>query len=132
MIVIVGVIVLLATGIVAGTTASLGRSETLQMRSEALSHAQAGIELTRQLRDAGWGDLVNMGTPETTYCVGSDGDWNGPCTVNVDNKFTREITLNYVAADLTVRVTSTVAWGDTTNPLNKVHLDTYLTNWKLQ
>ena len=135
MIVIVGVIVLLATGIVAGTTASLGRSETLQIRSEALSEAQAGIELTRALRDAGWDDLVNKGTPETAYCVGSGG-WaeytDPPCVVNINNMFTRTITLKYVAATLTVQVISEVAWGDTSNPLNKVYLTTYLTNWKLQ
>ncbi len=134
MIVIVGVIVLLATGIVAGTTASLSRSEVLRVRSEALSHAQVGVELARGLRDAGWSAFEAMGSSGgTLYCVGSGGAFvQATCAPNIDNKFTRTVTLQttMVPGVPTMKVTSDVKWGDTTNPLNAVQLITYLTQWK--
>lgn len=137
MIVVIGMVVLLTTGIVAGTTASLSRSETSQVRSNALSFAQEGIELARKTRDSGWDAFALMGESETTYCVGSDGAWGAsPCTVpNIDNKFTRSITLKLIPipAKPTMKemnVTSRVAWGDTTNSSNAVQLTTYLTGWK--
>jgi len=136
MIVIIGIVVLLATGIVASTTSSLSRSETSQSRSDALSFAQAGIELARGLRDTGWDTFSHMGG---TYCVGSDGTFGQPhttCTThNIDDKFTRAVTLQLaqIPADLTkeeMKVTSRVTWGDTTNLSNAVQLTTYLTGWK--
>lgn len=138
MIVIVGMVVLLVTGIVAGTTVALSRSETSRVRSEALSLAQAGIELTREMRDSGWDAFALHGSSETTYCVGSDGMWGpSPCAVpNIDNKFTRSITLHIIPIPETappmeeMKVISRVVWGDTTNPSNAVQLTTYLTEWK--
>lgn len=134
MIVIVGVIVLLATGIIAGTTASLSRSETSRVRSEALSHAQAGIELARGLRDDGWAAFAAMNSSES-YCVGSDGNFGvhqPSCTAfNIENTYIRSVKLELTDSD-TMNVTSKVVWGDTTNPLNTVHLTTYFTDWKLQ
>jgi len=138
MVVVIGMVVLLVTGIVAGTTVSLRRSETSQRRSNALSFAQEGIELARKTRDSGWTAFALLGSSETTYCVGSDGLWNpsSPCSPNIDNKFTRSIMLHIIPIPDTdppmdeMKVTSRVAWGDTTNPLNTVHLITYLTGWK--
>ena len=54
MVVVIGVVVLLAVGIIAGTTASLSATENAQTRSNALKFASEGIERTRELRDAGW------------------------------------------------------------------------------
>jgi type II secretory pathway pseudopilin PulG len=132
MIIIVGVIVLLATGIVAGTTAALSRSETLQARSEALSQAQAGIELARGLRDNGWNTFATKGTPATTYCVGSGGGFvTGTCMPPyIDNRFKRYVTLELTTIGSpptpTMKVTSKVVW----DPSNAVQLSTYLTQWK--
>lgn len=114
MVVVIGMVVLLATGIVAGTTAALSHSATSQTRSQALSYAQAGIELARGTRDSGWQNLVN-GTTVTTI---------GP--------YTRSVTflLINVYGVQTMKVTSRVTWGDTTNPSNAVQLITYLTQWK--
>jgi len=66
MIVVIGVVVLLTTGIVVGTTTSLSRSETSETRSQALSYAQEGIELARGLRDAGWNTFTALGNPQST------------------------------------------------------------------
>lgn len=120
MIVVIGMVVLLATGIVVGTTASLSRTESSQVRSQALSIAQAGIELARVTRDTGWEAFAALGDPEST-------------TVStIDNTFTRSITfqLTTISGISTMKVTSQVIWGDTTNPLNKVKLTTYLTQWR--
>lgn len=133
MIVVVGVIVLLATGIVAGTTASLSRTETLKVRSEALTHAQTGIELARGKRDEGWNTFWLMGSAGgIVYCVNSAGVWSGePCSVNIDNTFTRSVTLQTTSSPVpTMIVTSNVIWGDISNPSNAVKLRTYLTQWK--
>lgn len=136
MIVVIGMVVLLATGVVAGTTISLSRSGASQIRTDALTVAQAGIELARGQRDNGWDAFALRGTPQSTYCVGSDGAFGQAqtsCTaVNVDNKYTRSVTLQMttISGISTMKVTSSVTWGDTTNPLNKVELTTYLTQWR--
>lgn len=137
MIVIVGMVILLVTGIVAGTTASLSRSETSKVRSAALSFAQEGIELARGQRDNGWNAFMSMGSPGgILYCVNSNSppDWTagGTCPPNVDSTFTRSVTLKFdpVAGIPTMTVISQVKWGDTTNPSNSVQLTTYLTQWK--
>lgn len=133
MIVVVGMVVLLTTGIVAGTTISLSRSETSKIRSSALTFAQAGIELARGQRDNGWDAFEAMGTPSSTiYCVGSNGAFvKETCTTNIDNRFTRSVTLEFTPAS-GMKVTSRVVWGDTTNPTNTntVQLITYLTQWR--
>ena len=123
MIVIIGIVVLLATGIVAGTTVSLSRSKTSQVRSQALSIAQAGIELARATRDTGWEAFAALGDPQST-------------TVStIDNTFTRSVTLQLIPIPAVptmeeMKVTSRVAWGDTSNPSNAVELTTYLTQWR--
>jgi type II secretory pathway pseudopilin PulG len=134
MIVIIGIVVLLATGVVAGTTVSLSRSETSEIRSDAVSYAQSGIELARSLRDAGWDAFAAMGTPVSTYCVGSDGTFGQPpCTaLTIDGRFARAVTLELttVLGIPTMKVTSMVSWGDTSSPANAVELTTYLTQWQ--
>jgi len=118
MIVVIGVVVLLTTGIVVATTVSLSRSETSQVRSQALSIAQAGIELARAARDNGWIAFAALaGSTQVTA---------------IDTTFTRSVTfeLTTVSGVSTMKVTSRVAWGDTTNPSNAVQLITYLTQWK--
>jgi Tfp pilus assembly protein PilV len=129
MIVVIGMVVLLTTGIIAGTTASLSRTETSRVRSVALSHAQAGIELTRAMRDNGWAAFAAKGSRPTTYCVG-DFTTVAPCPVNIDSKFTRSVTLELTTIGSpptsTMKVTSQVVW----DPSNAVQLTTYLTQWK--
>lgn len=130
MIVVVTIVVLLATGIVAVTTVSLARSQTSKIRSEAVTHAQAGLELARGLRDTSWADFVVKGSAAgSTYCVGTFTP--PPCSVNINGTFTRFVRLQFtqVAGVDTMIVTSSVSWGAGT-PNNTVHLVTYLTQWK--
>jgi type II secretory pathway pseudopilin PulG len=136
MIVIIGTVVLLTSGIVAGTTISLGRSQLSQTRSRALALAQEGIELARGKRDNGWDAFVLMANPTSTYCVGSDSSFGvagAACTTpNIQSTFTRSIKLQSttIAGIPTIKVTSQAAWGDISSPSNTVQLTTYLTQWK--
>lgn len=132
MIVVIGMVVLLTTGIVAGTTVSLSRSKTSQIRSDALSFAQAGIELARGLRDNGWDAFAALGSSASIYCVGSDGSFGQPqtsCTVaNIDNIYTRSVTLTPDGIEV-MKVSSLVFWGDQSLS-HQVQLITYLTKWR--
>lgn len=68
-VVVIGVVVLLATGLVAGTTASLRSAQSGRARSQAVALAQEGIEVTRGLRDEQWSSFqANTGY----YCLGSE------------------------------------------------------------
>ncbi|MCX6794106.1 MAG: hypothetical protein NTY06_03300 [Candidatus Gottesmanbacteria bacterium] len=120
MIVVIGMVVLLATGIVVGTTTSLSRSGTSQVRSQALFYAQAGIELARETRDNGWAAFAALGDPPTTTVT------------TINTTFTRSVMLQLttVSGVSTMKVTSRVKWGDTSNPANAVELTTYLTQWR--
>lgn len=140
MIVVIGIVVLLATGIVVGTTVSLSGVQSSGLRSSAVQYAQQGLELARAKRDAGWTAFAAMGTgdPAPVYCVGSDGDFGtatSNCTaVNISPQFIRSITLQLVdtgdPAETKVTVDSVVKWGDSSNPDNKVEFKTELTQWK--
>lgn len=134
MIVVIGMVVLMTTGIVAGTTMSINRSTTSQTRTEALSFAQAGVELARSKRDEGWLAFAALGSTPSTYCVGSNGNFGSPqvsCTTANIGVYTRSITLTLQTVNATqvMKVVSLVAWEDQ-SPSHKVQLITYLTQWR--
>lgn len=131
MIVVIGVVVVLATGIIAGTSSSLARTQGNQARSSALQYAQEGIEYARQKRDAGWTSFAGLleGTQSITYCVDSNNMWTAPpCAVNIASVYTRSITLSL--ADGNILIDVIVVWGDQSQPDNNVELKTTLTQWK--
>lgn len=140
MIVIVGIVVVLVTGIIAGTSISFSRTQDDQLRSTALSYAQEGIELTRQQRDQGWSGFALLGTNKTVYCVGSDKDYNvisptdlctGPF---INGKYVRSIVLELLnpgdPVNEKMSVDVVVTWSGSAATPNKVELQTYLTKWK--
>ena len=135
-VVIVGIVVLLVLGVVAGTTRVLSQTQTVQNQTAALGFAQEGIELTRQLRDTNWTTLLSYGAVKTTYCVGSDGMFTPialTCPPNVGKSlYTREITLELVpspdgSGGETMQVTVTVSWNGAARANNSVTLTTYVT-----
>lgn len=138
MIVIVGVVVLLVTGIVAATTASLSVTNSNAARSSAIQYAQEGIELARAQRDVGWNSFALLGTPRQSYCVGSNNEFQPTAImcdyINVGNQFIRTITLELInpgdPTQVKMTVDVVVSWGDTTNPNNNVELKTDLTQWR--
>lgn len=132
MIVVIGVVVLLATGIVAGTTASLAATQQNQLRAKALRLAQQGIELTRALRDAGWNSFSRMGTAPSVYCVGEDGAFtisSSACTApTLEGLYIRSVSLTLTGG--VMAVDSAVSWGNTSASKNTVELKTTLTQWQ--
>ena len=126
-IVVVGVVVLLVTGLVIGTTASLRIGESGKIRSQAVKLAQQAIELARTVRDTKWATFASM---TGTYCLGDTNTWTpatGLCSVNIGTTFTRSVNFAFVDPRMTVEVT--VSWQDSSGT-KQTSLKTYFTQWK--
>ena len=122
-VVTLGVVLLLVTGIVVGTTSSLRYAENSKARSTATQYAQEGLELARNERDAGWSAFAHSGT-FCTVPLGSP----PPCSP-MDSRFTRTLIYTYDALKKQVAVQSVVSWieGGVTKTTT---LQTTLTDWK--
>lgn len=126
-IVVVGVVVLLVTGLVIGTTASVRIGEAGKTRSKAVKYAQEGIELARTIRDTQWLTFVAM---SGTYCLDDANVWaeaTGACAVNINSLFARSVDFSYVDPRMTV--ISTVSWQDSSGT-KQTSLKTFFTQWK--
>ncbi len=126
-VVTLGVVILLVTGLVVGTTSSLKYAQSSKSRSVATQYAAEGLELARKERDAGWVAFARDGN----FCVGATGEIpTEPCTL-IDGKYTRTLTYtcDNVLDPQSVIVVSTVTWieGGTTKT---IVVQTTLTNWK--
>ena len=129
----ISVVVLLVTGLVAGTSASLKTSQSGRSRDQAVKLAEEGLEYTRSLRDTSWstlssysGDYCFDPTSQTPLVLTSDGTCSQKKTTS-DTVFTRILSIRGVANRITVQ--STVSYTENTKVQN-VTLTTYLTNWK--
>lgn len=124
-VVTLGVVMLLVTGLVVGTTASLKYAQSSRARSSATQYASEGLELARKERDAGWSAFARSGV----FCVGPSGAIpTDPCEM-LANQFTRMLTYTYDAIAQSVVVESAVTWieGDARKDIT---LQTTLMNWK--
>ncbi len=139
MVVVIGVVVVLAVGIIAGTTAVLGSAQDTQVRSTATKYAAEGIELARQLRDDSWNKFAEMGAVETGYCVGENAEFVATSTTcsaqNIGDLYIRMVTLRLIPESPTnpvekMSVRVDVSWGETGTSGNSVELETYLTQWR--
>ncbi len=129
-VVAVGVVVLLVTGLIVGSTASMKGSEFSVAKSRALKYSQEGIELSRSLRDGSW---ATFAARSGLYCLAKDGIWpassSSSCPINIDGTFTRGVTFAWDGLNNRMRVTSTVTWIDG-NGTHNSQLETYFTQWK--
>lgn len=64
-VVVLGIVVLLVTGIVSATIASLKASQNNRARSIATKLIQEGLEIARSDRDASWSQFINL---SGSYC----------------------------------------------------------------
>lgn len=126
-VVTLGVVILLVTGLVVGTTSALKYAQSSRTRNAATQYASEGLELARRERDNGWGVFARAGT----FCVGSSGAIpTEPCDM-LENTYSRTLTYTLDNADdpQTVVVISSVSWVEGAE--NKmISLQTTLTNWK--
>ncbi len=130
-VVAIGVIVLLVTGLIVGTSVTLKASQYSKARSQAVQYAQESIELARTIRDGGWTAFRAYGTVAgTSWCLDKAGVWtamDGSCLPNIDNFFTRQVTFTWT--DPRMKADIVVSWQDG-NKTYTVPISTYFTQWK--
>jgi type II secretory pathway pseudopilin PulG len=129
-VVVVGIVVLLVTGLVAGTTSSLRSAQSGRTKTQAVSLAQEGIEIIRTMRDENW-DLFEAHSG--SYCLGDDHVLTvsgGTCSPNITTDqgvLTREATFTWQDPRMVVEVDVSYIEGEATRNVNLV---TYFTQWK--
>ena len=127
-VVVIGVVVLLVTGIVAGTTASLRNIDQGKTRSLALKYSQEGVEYGRNLRNTGW---ETFQAKSGVLCLDKasvlTAASSGVCPVNVDSVYTRSLTFTW--SDPTMTVVSRATWNDGSGE-HKSELTTNFTKWR--
>jgi type II secretory pathway pseudopilin PulG len=133
-IVVIGLVVLLVTGLISGTTGSMRSSQNVRARSEATKYASEGVELLRIMRDTNW---TTFSAYNGGFCFGSDGALTSippeplTCGTNITtetNKLMRTVTFSLPSPG-TVQVNVSVYYQDGSTE-RSVHLDTYFTDWK--
>lgn len=125
----VGVVLVLISGLVVGTTSSLKTSRLVIAKTEAGKYAQEGIELARGLRDLSWADFQ---AKTGSWCIDGSGNWTQtsvPCGININNKYARQIDLVWNALDERMEAKVTVRWHEVDRDL-ETNLETYFTNWR--
>ncbi len=128
-VVTIGVVALLVTGLVAATTNSVGKTRGSRVRSQAIAYAQQGIELARKDRDTA---SAGFFTKSGLYCLGDDKLFTAAatCTPNVSSNFyTRTAQFAWQAAQSVMKVTVTVSWQEGSQ-VQSANLVTYFSQWK--
>lgn len=134
LVIAIGVVALILTGLVAAVTSSLRFGQASSLRSRGVKLAQEGIERTRTLRDTTtWVTFVGYSDNGTKrWCLDqngtfTDGGGSSECPISPGDAFWRSITLTF--ADPIMTVVSQVSWGEHTTPAS-VELMTYFSQWK--
>lgn len=130
-VVAIGVVVLLVTGLVVGTSVTLKASQYGKARSQAVQYAQEAIEIARNVRDSGWTAFTAYGGVSPIFwCLDKSGVWtamSGSCSPNIDNFYTRQVTVTWIDPKMKVEVQ--VSWTDG-NKTYTVPITTYFTKWQ--
>lgn len=135
-IVVVAVVVLLVTGLVVATTVSLKSIRQNEIKTQAVTLAQAGMEIIRSVRDSNdWSTFSansnNTNNNNGLQCLGKSGLLSSPpCTPDITTaatSYTRTAQFtNIDTGSLEVTVTVTA----TDNGIAPVTLSSYFTEWK--
>lgn len=129
-VVVVGVVVLLVTGLVSATTVSLRSVQSGRIRSQAVSLSQEGIEIARGIRDESWDDFAGL---VGLYCLGDNQQMMpaaGSCVPNIttpQGTLTRSVSFNWQNPKMVVTVTVSYVEGEGTRDVANT---TYFTRWK--
>lgn len=129
MLVVLGMVTVLVTSLVVGSTMSLRNQQASNLRDKALKYAQQGIETVRSLRDTDW---VTFAAYSGSYCL----DINNVLTSRVDTcqplldtLYERVVTFTYDVPNERMGVVMVVSWSSGSK-LYSTNLETYYTNWK--
>lgn len=131
-VIVIGIVMLLVTGLVIGATASLKSAQFGRSKSLAVNYAQDAIEVVRSLRDAGWSDFLNYASQNGgVWCLDSNENWSqapgGTCPVSLNNTYSRKVTFTW--NDPTMKIDILVSWSVGTHNYD-TSLTTYFTNWR--
>lgn len=128
-IVVLGIVLLLVTSLISGSTGALRTSDQSKLRSSAVSLGQEAMEKVRQMRDESWATFQSK---SGLWCLDKAGVWtqaSGICLVNVDGIFTRGVTFSWNAGAERMEVTTTVSWQDA-GATHQSTLITFFTQWQ--
>lgn len=137
-IVTIGVIVLLVTGLIVGATGTLKANQYSSRRNLAVKYAQESIETVRTIRDNSWETFQTYGDAMgKSWCLGKTGTWapmSGSCPYDIDTYFSRNVTFTWhddplITNDERMQVDVVVSWTDGVK-IYEVPLTTYLTQWR--
>lgn len=127
-VVVIGTVILLVSGLIVGTTASLRASQAGRLRSQAVKYAQEAMEYARNLRNTGW---ETFQAKSGMWCLDKSlvltQAQSGVCPTNIDSTFTRSITFSWTDPLMTVSVL--VTWNDGSGT-HQSAVTTYLTRWR--
>ena len=127
-VVVIGMVIVLVSGLIVGTTVSLRSSELGRSRSLAVKYATEGIEYARNLRNVGWTDFQ---AKTGAWCLDKDKTLtqavSGVCSANIDSMFARKLTFSWTDPKMTVTVA--ITWNDGSGD-HKSELLTYFTQWR--
>jgi type II secretory pathway pseudopilin PulG len=130
-IVAIGVVVLLVTGLLAGATATLKAAQYSRVKSLAVRYSQEALETARTVRNTGWETFSTYGSVGgITWCLNKAGSWTqapGSCSPNIDNIYTRTVVFTWQDPKMNVAVSTT--WTDGARTY-RVDQTTYFTQWQ--
>ena len=129
-VVAIGVVVLLVTGLIVATSVTLKASQYGKMRSLGTQYAQEAIEAARNLRDSGWSTFLLYGG--TSQCLDKTGNWTPmsvSCPYDIDSIYSRTVMYTWDALNSRMNVDVAVTWVDGAKTYSST-LSTYLTQWK--
>lgn len=130
-VVAIGVLVLLVTGLLAGATVTLKAAQYSRTKSLALAFAGEALEKARSIRDTSWDGFLTYGSVlGTTWCLDKAGSWSlatGSCTANIDSVYTRSVVFTW--QDPKMKIDVSVTWSDASRTY-RVDQTTYLTQWQ--
>lgn len=131
-VVALGVIAVVLTGLVTAATASLRYGQASKFRSQGVKFAQEGLELTRKLRDTSlWTDFLVYSDGSGQWCLDQAGNWTVSggtgCPIVSGSTFWRTVT--FTVNGSVMDVTSEVSWGER-NPSSTVTLRTFYSDWR--
>lgn len=131
-IVVIGVVLVLVTGLLVATTSSLQAVRYAKEKSQGVKYAQEAIEITRNLRNSGWAAFqVRSGV----WCLNSTDAWvqslDTTCPYEINNLFSRAVLFawNDQVVPQRMEITVTISWLDGT-VVHNTKLETYFYKWE--
>ena len=127
-VVALGVVVLLVTGLIVSTSVTLKASQHGKARGQAVQYAQGAVEMARALRDSSWTTFFLYSG--TSQCLNKAGEWtvmDGSCPFTIDDLYARAVTFTW--NDPKMKVDVVVSWTDGAK-VYSAPLTTYFTQWK--